>query len=131
MQILVDTNVLLRATDHGHSHQEIAAIALHTCQGAGHQLVIVPQVVYEFWVVATRPVDQNGMGLSVEDADRQTSELIQLFALLRDERRVFDHWLELVRLYRVQGKPAHDARLAAAMARHGLQGLLTFNVSDF
>jgi hypothetical protein len=29
------------------------------------------------------------------------------------------------------GKPAHDARLVAAMERHGLTHLLTFNLVDF
>jgi len=31
----------------------------------------------------------------------------------------------------VVGKAAHDARLVAAMNRHALSHLLTFNVSDF
>jgi len=32
---------------------------------------------------------------------------------------------------KVSGKQAHDARLAAAMLRHGLTHLLTFNIEDF
>jgi predicted nucleic acid-binding protein len=31
----------------------------------------------------------------------------------------------------VKGKNAHDARLVAAMQRHGLTRLLTFNKPDF
>jgi hypothetical protein len=31
----------------------------------------------------------------------------------------------------VQGKQAHDARLVAAMQRHGPSHLLTFNTADF
>ena len=31
----------------------------------------------------------------------------------------------------VLGKGAHDARLVAAMERHGLARILTFNVDDF
>jgi predicted nucleic acid-binding protein len=37
----------------------------------------------------------------------------------------------LVRQHDVMGKSAHDARLVAAMRRHDLQHLLTFNVTDF
>jgi predicted nucleic acid-binding protein len=31
----------------------------------------------------------------------------------------------------VKGKNAHDARLVAAMVRHGLTHILTFNAQDF
>jgi predicted nucleic acid-binding protein len=31
----------------------------------------------------------------------------------------------------VSGKPAHDARLVAAMIKHGIVHLLTFNDGDF
>jgi predicted nucleic acid-binding protein len=56
---------------------------------------------------------------------------IDLFTLFRDERGVFSVWREFVAQYDVKGKNAHDARLVAAMKRHGLDHLLTFNVSDF
>jgi hypothetical protein len=33
--------------------------------------------------------------------------------------------------YRVSGKPAHDARLVAAMKVHGLTSILTFDSTGF
>ncbi len=33
--------------------------------------------------------------------------------------------------YAIQGKAAHDARLVAAMQKHGVSQLLTFNGADF
>jgi len=54
-----------------------------------------------------------------------------LFPLLQDERAIFFRWLDLVTAHEVSGKPAHDAQLVAAMLRHSLSHLLTFNVSDF
>jgi hypothetical protein len=51
--------------------------------------------------------------------------------LLRDERSIFERWLDLVRAQRIKGKQAHDARLAAAMQRHTLTHILTFNGEDF
>ena len=33
--------------------------------------------------------------------------------------------------HNVKGKQAHDTRLVAAMERHGVKHLLTFNKSDF
>ena len=59
MTVLLDTNVLLRytkPTDPAH-HTVIAAIA--ALQAAGEDLGVVPQNLYEFWVVATRPLANN------------------------------------------------------------------------
>lgn len=56
---------------------------------------------------------------------------LPMFKLLLDDRGVLGHWRTLVESYRVQGKPTHDARLVAAMLRHGVNHLLTFNTSDF
>jgi hypothetical protein len=91
----------------------------------------VPQVLYEYWVVATRPVAENGLGMGATDADKATEAWLAVFALLRDERGIFPNWRNLVRQFDVKGKKAHDARLVAAMIRHGLTHLITFNAGDF
>jgi len=93
--------------------------------------VRVPQVIYEYWVVATRPLVNNGFGLNAEAADELVSDWVQNFRLLLDEREVFTHWRELVSKHEVKGKLAHDARLVAAMLRHGISKLLTYNKADF
>lgn len=98
---------------------------------AGRQLVIVPQVVYEFWVVATRARAQNGLGFSPDRAAADIAGLKRGIQMLRDERAVYTEWEQLVRRHEVCGKQAHDARLVAAMQRHGITHLLTFNASDF
>jgi len=41
------------------------------------------------------------------------------------------HLQEFVVRNAVHGKLAHDTRMVAAMQRHGLTSLLTFNKSDF
>jgi predicted nucleic acid-binding protein len=51
--------------------------------------------------------------------------------VLRDERGILERWEQIVKAHQVLGKPAHDARLAAAMQRHGLTHLLTFNGGNF
>lgn len=58
-------------------------------------------------------------------------DLLDRFSLLNDERGVFTRWHELVAAHSIKGKVAHDARIAAAMLRHGLTNLLTFNKPDF
>jgi predicted nucleic acid-binding protein len=131
MRILVDTNVLLRFFDLSHAHQAIADQAFEQLRKLGHLLVIVPQIEYEFWVVATRPVSNNGMGMNIVEAADALRRMRLITRLLRDERAIARYWLDLVVQFEVKGKQAHDARLAAAMQRHGIAHLLTFNAADF
>ncbi len=131
MKVLVDTNVILRFTQNANPNHDLARSALTQLSKFGHELCLVPQSIYEYWVVATRPVAVNGFGMLVADADQQIQELIQHFTLLRDERGIYSRWYDLVVTHDVKGKQAHDTRLVAAMERHGMKHLLTFNKSDF
>jgi predicted nucleic acid-binding protein len=132
MLILVGTNVLLRLVEPGHTKHPPSSRAVRELRSAGHTLCVVPQVHYEFWVAATRPVSQNGLGLTAADAESMLKRLGQpLFRMLRDERAIYEPWRELVGQLSVLGKQAHDARLAAAMIRHGVTHLLTGNLDDF
>jgi predicted nucleic acid-binding protein len=129
--ILVDTNVLLRAAQPSHPHCAAAIAAVKSARLRGYIPCIVPQVIYEYWVVATRSVADNGLGLTIAEAETDTAQLLDQFQLFRDERAIFDHWRQIVVQHDVHGKSAHDARLVAAMNRHGLAYLLTFNDADF
>lgn len=131
MRILLDTNILLRLEDLDHVQHAAARSAIDALHANGHVLVLVPQVIYECWVVATRPGDVNGLELEASRVDQMISEWMEIFTLLRDERQVFRFWRELVTQRDVRGKHAHDARLVAAMLRHGVEAILTFNASDF
>jgi predicted nucleic acid-binding protein len=132
MKILLDTNVLLRLEDSAHAQHAAAFAAVEHLGTAGQECVLVPQVVYEFWVVATRPLNVNGMGLDVSRVDRIVAEWQDLFPVLTtDEASLLSIWRNLVVTHAVEGKPAHDARLVAAMLRHGVTHLLTFNTVDF
>ena len=57
--------------------------------------------------------------------------LKSMFALLPDTPTIYAVWESLVIQYEVVGKPAHDARLVAAMQVHGLTSILTFDKSGF
>lgn len=120
MRILLDTNVVLRLGDRGRPMHDDALAAIDWLDANGHECVIVPQVLYEYWVVATRPVAQNGLGMPVVAAEAAISRWSAVFRLLLDERGVFSRWRALVAGNEVKGKNAHDARLVAAMQRHGL-----------
>jgi predicted nucleic acid-binding protein len=66
--LLIDTNVLLRTLQVRHPQYEVVARAFETLPARGYELHLVPQNLTELWVVATRPVSQNGLGLSTAEA---------------------------------------------------------------
>jgi predicted nucleic acid-binding protein len=127
----VDTNVLLRSIDVGHPAQQVALDAMIRLRQSGELLSIFPQNLIEFWAVATRPVANNGLGLSIARAEVELTTLKTLFALLPDTPDIFSEWEKIVMQNKVSGKQSHDARLVAAMSVHNLTHLLTFNASDF
>jgi predicted nucleic acid-binding protein len=131
MRILLDTNVLGRLANPSDPFHAAAVEGIATVRERGYQPSLVPQVIYEFWVIATRPIERNGLGMSVAQTQADVSKCLTMFQFFRDERAIFDQWHVLVFSNEVHGKQAHDARLVAAMQRHEIQHLMTFNVSDF
>jgi len=97
----------------------------------GRSVVVVPQNLYEFWVVATRPAGANGLGLTPSEAETETARLLAHFPLLPDPPGLFDTWRSLVVANGVLGGEAHDARLVAAMDLHGVPCILTFDDAHF
>lgn len=131
MKVLVDSNILLRSAQPGHPQHAAATAAVRVLVGRGETLHIVPQNLYEYWAVATRPLAQNGMELPTPAVKTVIDGLKSAMILLPDLPAIYDQWEHLVVAYDVKGKPSHDARLVAAMQVHGLTHLLTFNGSDF
>lgn len=131
MDLLVDTNVLLRTAQKQHLQHEAAVAALNAAKARGDSLYIVPQILYEFWVVATRPIEVNGLGLTAAQAVSELHRIRTLFPLLPDTPQLYATWEQLVLEHSVLGKQAHDARLVAAMRLYGLKHVLTFNAEHF
>ncbi len=130
-RILVDTSVLLRTLQVQNGEYEVVARAFELLLLQGKRLQIVPQNLVEFWVVATRPVERNGLGLSTTQAAEELTKLQSMFDLLPETSSIFMTWKALVTQYGVSGKPAHDARIVAAMKVHGLRSILTFDQTGF
>ena len=130
MKILLDTNLLLRLDDQAHPMHAEAVAAVDWLDVHRHDPVLIPQVLYEYWVVATRPINVNGLGVSVDHAHEAIMEWTSLFELLLEER-VFPEWNALVFRHQVKGKLAHDTRLVASMQKNKITTLLTFNKPDF
>ena len=129
--MLVDTSVLLRTLQPLHPQREIVRSAIKGLTERGRELHIVPQNLVELWVVATRPIEQNGLGMSPATVAPEVARLKNIFLLLPEIPKIFPLWEALVVQHQVSGKPAHDARLVAAMQAHGLTAILTFDKTGF
>jgi predicted nucleic acid-binding protein len=131
MNILVDTKILTRSAEPGHAMHATATSAVTSLRGQGHTLCVIPQVLYEFWVVCTRPTSVNGLGKTAAEAATELAALRALFPMLDDTPAIFPAWEQLVISEAVLGKNAHDARIVASMRVHGVTHILTFNDADF
>jgi predicted nucleic acid-binding protein len=131
MTVVLDANVLLRFADPTAVQHPIAVAALSALRARGESLRTLPQSLYEFWVVATRPIANNGLGLSAAECDQTLTQIEGMFPRLADPPGLFSEWRTLVVANACHGKVAHDARYAAALRAHGLTHFLTFNVPDF
>lgn len=129
--ILLDTNLLLRYATAIDPSYRIVDAAITALTARGRVLHTVPQNLYEFWVVATRPIPVNGLGLSPDECVTAMTRIRRLFPLLPDQPTLLAEWESLVATHQCRGKLAHDARLVAAMRTHGMTELLTFNGADF
>lgn len=131
MALLPDTSVIVRLYDDTNPISEIVGGCLNKLRDSGEELVIVPQVLVEFWAVATRPKEVNGLGMSIDVAERELESLQKLFTVLNENETIFYEWKELVVKYKIRGKPTHDARIVAAMITHKIENILTLNPGDF
>ncbi len=128
---LVDTNILLRLTRRSDPQHKIVATALARLLGQGATLYYTHQNIAELWNAMTRPVDRNGLGLTVLEAEREVRAIEEGMILLPDGEAVYREWRRIVVQHSVSGVQVHDARLAAAMVIHGVGHILTLNVGDF
>ncbi len=131
MSWLIDTNILLRGLDLNHPHYRLVRRAVLGLMREGHLLFLASQHVVEFWAVATRPVESNGLGMDIAWAVAQVARMKRLFAVLVEDIETFAEWECLVRRHQVSGKQVYDARLVSTMRVHGVAQILTFNVADF
>jgi len=131
MSYAIDTNVIARSIHEGHSMQQASKDAIKVLLDRGETVCVLAQSLYEFWVIATRPLEANGFGMSATEAQIRLAEFEARLTLKTDRPEIYAEWKQLVTQHSVMGKPAHDARIAAAMKVHGITHLLTFNVGDF
>ncbi len=129
--LFVDTNVLLTATDELRPLHRQAAQLLAAPAGHYRHLAVNGQVLREYLVVATRPADVNGLGLSIRDAIGNVSEFLRCFDLYDETAEVSRRLRELVLTHGLRGRRIHDANIVATMLVHDIRALVTENAGDF
>jgi predicted nucleic acid-binding protein len=127
----IDANVVLRAANPASPEHALVTGALATIAERGGRLFITPQVLMEFWSVATRPADVNGFGWPPDVVETEVRRILDTFGRLDDTATSFHLWLYLVTTHQVRGRQVHDAHLVATLLGHEVTHLLTFNVGDF
>jgi predicted nucleic acid-binding protein len=131
MRVLIDTNVLLRSAQPTHPQSSQARQSVSRLIRQRVTVHFCSQNTAEFWNVATRPSDKNGLGLSHEEVLQEVSSIESFLTLLPDIPAIYPAWKAIVRDHKVQGVKVYDARLVALMSVYAIEGILTFNHADF
>ena len=126
-----DTNVLLTATDESRLQHQDAGRLLNKSGHRGLHLAASGQILREYLVVATRPLETNGLGLQVRDATANVTEFLRCIHLYDETEEVARRLRQLGLSYGLRGKRLHDANIVDTMSIHGIRTLVTQNPDDF
>ncbi|TVR54425.1 MAG: PIN domain-containing protein [Puniceicoccaceae bacterium] len=130
-RVFVDTNVLLAATDTDRSKHADARAFFEAVLPGTWRAFASSQVLREYLVVATLPIESNGLGLPPADACQNVRAFQQLVQILPEGQESQDRLTALIRHHGLRGKRIHDANLVAVMDTHGLVQIKTYNGQDF
>lgn len=128
---VLDTNVLLAATDVARAEHEYAVAAINEWPASGMVPYTSGQILREYLAVATRAIDRNGLGMARPDAVANIRALRTRLRLLAEGVKVGEQLLTLLDGVECSGKQVHDANVVATMLVHGIDALVTINVNDF
>jgi predicted nucleic acid-binding protein len=129
--ICLDTNILLDATDEGRALHKMAIRIFGDLFYEGFPILLATQVLREYMVVATRRIEENGLGLSLEDAVCNVRQFLRRGSLAAESTDAFEMMLEWSLKKEIRGKKFHDLQIMATAASAGADVLLTSNVDDF
>ncbi len=131
MKVLVDTNVLLEATDEGRKHHRGALDVFQNASAAGVDLFLGTQVIREYLVVSTRPVANNGIGMKMASALDNIGQFRRRASLVAETIQAGELFLKWADRFEISGKRLHDLQLLASASVAGMDGLVTANEMDF
>lgn len=128
---LIDTNILVRIVSPRDPLKPVAVSAIDQLRRQQDLLSVAPQALMEFWAVATRPRENNGLGLAPDAAAHEVDRFAEHFPLVPEPPALYPRWRQLAHAHSVRGRQVFDARLAAIMIEAGINHILTFNADDF
>lgn len=126
--VVVDTNVLLSATDRSRTAHEAA---LRLLRDDPRDLHVTPQVVREYLAVATRQPEANGLGLPHTQAVGNVRGLLTSLGLLTEGAGSTGRLLDLVGSAAATGRQVHDANIVAVALAHGASAVVTDDARHF
>ena len=126
--VVVDTDVLLAATDTSRASHQDAVALLQTDE---RRLSLTPQIVREYLVVSTRPLEANGFALSGADAAANVRDFLKDMALLADNAASVRFLIDLIKRGPTTGKQIHDANIVAVAVVHEATAIITDNPRHF
>jgi hypothetical protein len=127
---LLDTNTVVLLLREQAGMEGLVSAAVRRLTEQNHNLWLAPQVLQEFWVVATRPESANGLGWDVSRTAAEMGKLLLEYPVLDEYPDLFEHWRKLVVEHGVIGKRAHDYRLFAMADPYDVPRLLTFDAAS-
>lgn len=128
---MLDTNVLLAATDRRRKEHQDALTIVQEWPENGTALYLSGQIVREYLAVATRPMAQNGLGMDQASALSNARGFQDRMTVLADDDAVLDRLYFLLTNVTCGGKQVHDANVVATMLAHGIGSIITANLDDF
>lgn len=128
---LVDTNILISASTPSRAFHLQAVAAIDEWFRQGKSLCTSGQVLREYLVTATRPLERNGLGLTNVDALSNIATYQRRMRFLDETEAVAQKLRLLVEETKCSGKQLHDANLVATAVTHGVKQLVTENYNDF
>jgi len=131
IDVLVDTNILLRTQFDKSIHITDASRAFIELRRRGESLATTVQNLSEFWNVSTRPESANGYGLTTAETLTRLQYFERAFTILPESSQSYAIWKKLIVTHDVQGKMVHDTRLVSVMLSFGIRQMLTYNTADF
>jgi len=108
-----------------------AVRAMKTVLNRGETFCVFPQNFIEFWNVATRDANRNGLGFTTSQTEAEVSRIEGLLMVVPDRPAIYPEWRRLVVAHSVKDKQVQDTRIATAMIAHRITRLLIFNTDDF
>lgn len=130
-KVQVDTNVLLEATDESRPLHGQALAVFQNAGAAGIDLFVCTQTIREYLVVATRPTENNGLGMSIKAALDNVGRFGTRATVLPESLPAGELFLKWAGRFQVTGKRLHDLQILATAAAGGMHTLLTANERDF